>query len=237
MKEILEALVKIFPGYLRDLVALIAAPKAFIGNHSAVNDETIKNSLLFAAVSSTLGYLLTPKLLLPAGELLSNLGQRLVFSVTLLVLGAAAIFAAWCILGQRAPFLKFLITYIYYISPVVLILALFDAVGFGILYAYDPRGAESLVELSRSILFNPFGLPESEESLALSTGAPFIAMNVVMFLGAAMGWLWTILAWGAFRNMLGATRRQSFFAFLLAFMLLTLVGIAGMFIEKGLGLV
>ena len=215
----------------------MVAPKTFIGNHNAATDENVKDSLRFAAISLILADLLTPKLMLPAGDLWTILCLRLVVNVLALVLGAVAILAAWRILGQRAPFSQHLITYVYYSIPAILIIVLFNAVGFGILYAYDPQGAAQYIEINR-FPANPFSFQSQKGLSAIFARAriPFIAMTVIGNLGLCASLLWMFLSWGAFRNIFGATRRRSFFVSLLAFMLVFPLGVAFLFLMKSLDL-
>jgi hypothetical protein len=203
-------------GYLPDLVRLLRGPKRFIGSRNGGRYADLVGAFTFWAVSIALGHVL---ILLdwprksPAWELTAfGLGAGLVATLAL----SAPLWLAWWLLGARRHYSRVLVPLAYQLS--VLFLS-FAVGGTLLLFAFDIHEAGQL-ERTRDALLGTVGLNErllaAQALLQPLMNTPEVLRILPLCCGVQVAVVaWLLLAWGAYRHSLGASRLRSLAAFFL----------------------
>lgn len=118
MEKFLVEIAKYVPQYLEEFGQLLSGPKAFISKRNDKPEEKLTKAVVFLLVSITIAYVARSN---DADNLTSFAGRAFVLFLSA-SLFSAAIWMSWRIVGGRAPFDRYFITFAYYFG-VLLVLA------------------------------------------------------------------------------------------------------------------
>jgi hypothetical protein len=208
MKDIIDKILAYLPHYFADFGWLFSAPKNFIAARDVNSDETFAASLLFLAISLVISTLMITPLAPTGKDLWTTLTATAVENMIAVSLGALAIYIAWWLVGGRARVRGFFTTYAYFSGVSVVLFAGVSIVSTGVLKVFDPESmsvpAGSWKDFSSHM-----------EQISVVGWSAAVQVAGYIFLAALFFWfIWSIIAWGAFRELNGLSKMRSFFAFL-----------------------
>jgi hypothetical protein len=205
VKELLEPVLKQLPSYLPDLVSLVTGPKTAIQRWIGKTKGDLARPLVFVAVSVAIGFLLQLPQLGGERDFTTLVASMAVFKVLALLLFAAIIHLLFLAAGGRARFAATFSAYLYFVSPLYLVLVILDTAALGVLRAYDPA-AGAAARLEPGQLF-----ADSERMRTFATAAPGLALAYGLLnytaIIAVLGWF--IACWGALRHLHAVARWRS----------------------------
>lgn len=212
MKEIFEKLVGLVPAYFEALFPLLTGPKRFIAERLAEGESTMQKSLVFLAISFSIGWIL--KIPLSRGDPLLELGADSVFALMNVLAYGTALYLAWRIVGGAPGLQKFLTVHFYY-AGILLLLATGLYLGFtGTIRAIDPTLFKELHDAAFAGNLAAFLIENNERLLA---NPAYRASMLVQFAGFAAMLAWIFAGWGAYRALNQLSRLRSIAAGLLFF--------------------
>lgn len=206
MKDLIEKILKYLPNYLTDFAAVFGGPKRFIEQKNINADDTFHNALLFLAVSLVVVVLMTAPLLPPGKELWAYLVAQAVTTLVAVSLFALALRLSWRVVGGRATFRSFFVTYAYYFGVIFVLLTLWLLLGSGILKVGDP----ALYAKLRASQVSGQRAPELLESTL------FFVYLGVLGVGFILSAVWGFIGWGAYRQLNGLGKGRSFVAMMIS---------------------
>ncbi len=234
MLDLVKTIAKFLPTYLTSVIALLTRPKTYIDRRNRTN-EYLEDSLLFAGVSACISLLLTPRLFLPDGDIIESLGTRLVVGLVMAFSAAAMIAAACRLVGGKAPFMQFLVTYLYMSGMTAILSSALFFLAFGIAFAIDAEAVKQFVHLGREN--TPFAAMSKDEARKFIQVVRSPAV-IMLSVSNCFIFAWFIACWGSFRKIARLSRTRSAIAFVLAFVVLApILGFVFALAQRGLGLV
>jgi len=204
MKDFLEKIIRLIPGYFSDLLGLVSGPKRFVADRLSRKDLTMEGPLRFVAVSFMISWIIKAPLnrLDPIIELGADGG----FVLACVVLYGGAICLAWRIVGGRAGLKQFFATNFYYAGILMLLSALFYLASMGLLRALDPGIYRELSDAVYGGGLASFVL-ENIDRLGQSTAFRFYM--VLQVIGLLSMLVWVVIGWGGYRALNKLTRLRS----------------------------
>src|SRR5512136_2925139 len=112
MKDFLDTIIQLIPGYFSDLLGLVSGPKRFIADRLSREDLTMEGPLRFVAVSFMISWII--KAPLNRLDPIIELGTDGAFVLAYVVLYGGAICLSWRIVGGRAGLRQFFAIHFYY---------------------------------------------------------------------------------------------------------------------------
>lgn len=213
--------------FLEDFIDFLGAPKTFLGAASVYNSENLKRAFSFFLIVYVLANLLFV-FAMPLGD---GLSQFVIFNIAYTVVFAAfallVLQLSWLIVGARPPLRRMLLSFLYFTGIAVIIqcallvavtmilapleetIALLDQLDT--LSAQDPAAAETF------LVANP-GL-ELQVLSCMVAFAVYVLADVI----------WTIIVWGAFRELAGVGKLRSAIAMLIFYLLASLLFVFSLF--------
>ena len=120
---------------------------------------------------------------------------------------AMALRVAWRLVGGRAPTRSFFVTHAYFISPLLVVLALFSRLGDGVYKVLAPDSYELVV----GALLNRQPIPPE----AVADPVVPVVAGLIIVAGVVLTGVWSLVAWGAYRKLCGLGRIRSFLALMI----------------------
>ncbi len=234
MKDLVEKALPYLPRYLTELGRLLTGPKRFIAKRDLRSDETFAQALVFAAVSIVLTVVATMPLY-PGKDVWGRMGAWAVGCIVNGALLSLALRIAWRAVGGNAPLRSFFVAYAYFYGALAILFAASLLLFAGLLRGVVPNvHAWFVQQLGAPLSIAAFRdgqmhleLTRAEAGHVLWIAAVFIASQ----LGLAA---WTVVAWGAFRELNRASRARSAVALLIASLLAVPSLLAGVFVTNAM---
>ena len=185
--------------YLADFGSLVTGPKRFIAQKNTRAEDTFGESLIFLGISLGLGLFLTVSLNLFWGDFWLHTLLHIVTDLLFVSLCAIALRLAWRLVGGKASVRSFFVTYAYFAGTMIVIFYVISLLGEGVFLVFAPD------------LHYPFFTEEIE--VAFEQSSIFIVAVIIIGGGMLLLFLWSILAWGAYRVLNGLSKWRSLVAF------------------------
>lgn len=216
MNDLIKLVFAQIPKYLVNFFKLVSGPKRFVRKKNVYNDKSLTEALTFLAVSFVITLILkTP--LIPSDvnfwQYIATVGLLTLIEMALL---ATALRFSWELVGGRAPFGRFLITFCYYYAVSLIGLQVFTILAYGFAKVWDPGLYAVLIEAYKDKGFRNTNLGEYVAKAAASGDIrkllPLAAVSLMMWLGMAALLAWTIAGWGAYRELTTLAKKKSVWA-------------------------
>jgi hypothetical protein len=205
VKDLLERILKLLPGYLPDLASLVTRPKTSILRWVSEAAGDLTRPLTFVGVSVAIGFLLQLPQLGKEDTFTTLVASMAVFKVLALVMFAAIIQLVFRIVRGHASFAATFSAYLYIVSPLYIAGVILEIARLGILRVYDPA-------IAVAVRVDPdYLLANAERWRTFQAAAPSLA--IVYFL-LSLAWIfavlgWFVACWGAFRHLHSIGRWRS----------------------------
>jgi len=216
MNDLIKLVFAQIPKYLFNFFNLVSGPKRFVRKRNVYNDRSLTEAMTFLAISFVLTLILKAPLI-PADvnfwQYIATIGLLALIEMALL---ATALRFAWKLVGGRAPFGRFLITFCYYYAVGLIGLQAFTVLAYGFAKVWDPGLYALLIEAYKD---KGFSNPKVEAYVAKAAASgdirkllPLAAVSLMIWLGVAALLAWTIAGWGAYRELTTLAKKRSVFA-------------------------
>ena len=205
MKELLEPVLKQLPSYVPDLARLVTRPKTSIARWIAEEQAALARPVIFVALSVAIGFLLQLPRVDKDQSLTTMVAAMAGFKIVALIVFAAVVHGLFRLSGGQAKFVATLSAYLYSVSPLYIVLVLFDLASLGTLRGHaDPAFAAALRT-------DPFMNEHPALWKAFEAARPDLARTYVAIGVARLGVIlaWFVACWGAFRALHGVSRWRS----------------------------
>lgn len=204
MKGLILSVVKHIPIYLVEMQKCVVGPKAFLRVRRDSNDS-VEASMWFLGISVALATLIVILFTGASADVWSRVGAAAVTTLLSVLVYSVLLLISWRLVGAKAAWDGFLVTYAYASSVFMLGFTVVRAAALGAL-ALEPAALASL---------GSAGDP--------ATSWVTVLAGAILAVGVVTGVVWWTLCWGSYRDLTRATRRQSVAAFIL-FSLLSVPG-------------
>jgi hypothetical protein len=226
MNDLVKLIFAQIPKYLFNFFDLVSGPKRFVRKRNVYNDQSLTEAMTFLAISFVLTLIL--KVPFVSADVfwwhMATLGLQALIEMALL---ATALRLAWTLVGGRAPFGRFFITFCYYYAVGLIGLEVFTVLAYGIAKVWDLELYALLVEAYKG---KSFGNPKLQAYVVKAAGSgdfekllPLAAVNLMIWLGVAALLAWTIAGWGAYRELTTLTKKRSVLAGIISICLYPIV--------------
>ncbi len=205
MKDLLERILKLLPGYLPDLASLVTRPKTAILRWVGEAAGDLTRPLTFVGVSVAIGFLLQLPQLGKEDVFTTLVASMAVFKVLALVMFAAIIQLMFRMAGGHASFAATFSAYLYIVSPLYIAGVILEIARLGILRAYDPAIAVA-VRLDPDYLVGNTDRWRTFQAAAPGLTLVYLLLTVATIF-AVLGWF--VACWGAFRQLHSIARWRS----------------------------
>jgi len=221
LKDLIEKILVYLPRYLSDFGSLFTGPKRFIAGENTLAEDALSRALLFLSISLVLVVVGRAPVGPADTQVWATLGSLSVACIVGVSLSAVALRFAWRIVGGKAPFRSFFVTYSYFFGVLLVLLSLFQILGLGVLKFFEKELFEYVAKGDQNQIQAQFadGIP-----------ATFWVFLAIFFIGMVVTSVWSFLAWGAYRELNGLSRMRSFLAMMVMGMLSIPVGLIVFFI-------
>ena len=232
MKDLLLFVLNQIPKYFSNFISVLVRPKRFVRGRHDTSEQTLAEAMIFFGVSFVITMILAWPLMPDHVESARFLAPRALINLILVAAGAALTLVSWSFVGGQARFESYFVINCYYMGVLIICMMLVFLCALGIVKIFDPALYPLLAQTSIHIQFQNEKLNE----LIYDPGnqmrsAVFIIYNLILLAGLIAQSLWYILGWGAFREINGLSKWQSFIAGMI-FILLTLITLPiGVFIQ------
>jgi hypothetical protein len=216
MNELIKLIFAQVPRYLFNFFNLVSAPKRFVRERNVYNDQSLAEAMTFLAISFVLTLILKAPFI-PAGiNFWQYIATNGLLALIEMALMATALWFAWKLVGGRALFGRFLLTFCYYYAVAIIGFQVFAVLAYGIAKVWDPGLYTVLVEAYKE---KGFRNPKVTEYVAEAAGSgdlrkllPLAAVSVMLWVSMAAISVWMIAGWGAYRELTALTKRRSVLA-------------------------
>ncbi|MBV9926629.1 MAG: hypothetical protein JOZ96_16540 [Acidobacteria bacterium] len=218
MKDLVLLILKRIPQYFSDFVSCLSAPKAFVRARNGDDQQALAEAMIFLGISFAISMILYWPLIPTQVESARYLAGRALLNLILVAAATGATLLGWRCVGGKAQFGRYFIITCYYWGVVLVCMTLILVCAFGVVKILDPEIYPIIVDASTRVQFsNPklneiFSGPDGTRHMTVSF---IFSLFIVVFLPVAVT-AWSILGWGAYREINGLTKRQSFAAAMLA---------------------
>lgn len=201
MKEMIEKAVLLIPRFLSEMLEVLVSPKPFLRQKQRIQANDIESACLFFGMTLLLAFAAQFSFIAswrenPVASLVSLTALTFLF----VLLSLAVLRFSWFVVGGKATLRQLFVFYAYVTGPITVILVAFSIVSFLLLRLLDPAGFTNIVRNG----FKTTWVPTSVGDKA------FVA---VALFGVMAALVWSVLAWGAFRELNSVSRRRSPIAF------------------------
>jgi hypothetical protein len=205
MKDLVEKILAYLPNFLTDFIAVFSRPKSTIRNKNTQAEENFAPSLIFLTISVCISVVMTSAFRPPGADIWSTLAVQTVIVVLLSILLAASLRLSWFIVGGKANFISFFVTYAYFGGIGSVIFTLFVVLSQSVFKVFD----SDLYRLVQESKLNNQPTPDVSDSIAAMTSGGIVIFGY-LFLS-----LWGIVSWGAYRELNNLSKTRSLLAFFL----------------------
>jgi hypothetical protein len=205
MKDILEFILKYVPAYLNEFIAVAVSPWQFMATRNRENiNHNLTNALAFLGITLCFVWLLQAPLI-NKDEFFSRFVSAIIHMLIIVVVFSALLRLCWKIVGGKADFKPFLITYCYFTGVVTFILVIFKLVGSGLIKMNAPEFYRLIMSNDRAQI----------EALNVYADHYVIIGSLVQLGGILVSIIWLAAAWGAYRQLNQLSKTRSVVAYLL----------------------
>ena len=207
--ELIRLITENLPQYMKKFGSLLVDPKKSMAQERAKSERNLENSLTFFGISLFLFTILQIPIYITFTEtdipriVIHAFGISIAVAIAI-YLYAVALHIAWRLIGWRNSIRSFFITEIYYVSVLLVVLAMLFLSTEGIFAIAEPDLYEKLIDTKKY----------SQEFLESPTT---IILGVIIIFSIGLIIIWYIMAWGNYRQINGVNEWQSLLAFLIAF--------------------
>lgn len=234
MKDLLERALRYGPEWIRDLISLLSGPKTFLMQLDPTGDGTRNRALLFWLGAALVVFMSELPFSSRDGDLWLTFIQATVFHLLTAVILAGLVKISFAIVGGKAAFLP------------VFVFSLFISGVCRVIWASGIPISKAIVRLDAPDLYPRFETAMNEmmsgrlnvalERFITSGSSTILVALVVAVAVSALAFIWIVVAWGAYRQLNGVTRRRSFAAFVLLVLLQLPVAMLLSLAQRGLGI-
>lgn len=205
MKDLIEKLITYLPRYFVEFATVFSGPKKFMTKKNSNTESSFNDSLLFLSISMSLSVIMTSPLLSAEKDIWEHLGTRAIITFLGVALASLALRVCWRIVGGKASFKSFFVTYAYYSGIIIVLLTLFMLLGEGVFKVIEP----DLYEKALVAQAHKTYLPELKGKII-----PQVSFGIILF-GYVVASSWALIGWGAYRQLNNLSKIRSFVAFVL----------------------
>lgn len=210
MKELALLILKQVPKYFSDFVGVLGGPKSFVRTRNDGGEQSLAEALSFFAISFFLLMVLSWPLMRTQVESIQFLLARGVFILIMMAAYTGLVMLAWRMLGGRAPFGRYFVISCYYTGVALIFQALLLLCGVGVAQIFAPELTPNLVDTLTHI--RPPD-PKVTELLSGPDGTRYLvvmlAFNLILLFGFFVAVVWSVVGWGAYREINGLSKRRS----------------------------
>jgi len=217
MKDLALLILNQIPKYVSNFVHILVGPKGFVRQHNDDKQQTIAEAMVFYGISFVITMIISWPLMPAQVESAQFLATRALLYLILVAVGTGLTLAAWRLVGGHATFGRYFVINCYYAGIIIVCQMLILICAFGVVKALDPELYPVMVDSFTRIQF------ENKKLNALITGPDstqhllvMLAFYLFFLIELAAIFLWTILGWGAYREINGLSKTRSFAAGVIA---------------------
>lgn len=195
-----DALLKLIPAYIADLLSLLSGPKAFFAGRDLNDKKILAQALLFLFNSTLIAYVLRVPVLGTAEDYWQAAIVTVVFyTPTAVILGAVA-FGCCRLLGGKGSLPGHVTIFAYIAGVSALILALAQLIAKGIVMLRLPAEQAELYQDYLRRLFGDLGGLGDPRFKTLAESQELLIAILMLGLGFLLIAVWLIWAWRAFAD-------------------------------------
>ncbi|MBE1710265.1 MULTISPECIES: hypothetical protein [Mesorhizobium] len=209
MKDLIDKILAYLPKYISECGLVISGPKTFIASKIDSERRIPSNDcLIFLAITIAVTTMLGA--LLPSGkDIYLGLASNAATGFFSIALFSFTISISWWLVGGRAPYREFFTVLTYLVGPAALINSVFVFLAYGVLRTFDHQTFDALAKVTYV----------GDRSRIIIGSIAFIPFICIIYAGVLAISVFSIIGWGAYRNITGLSRMKSFFALLISGML------------------
>ncbi len=203
-----DALLKIIPEYIDQLLRLIAGPRQFFNGRDLNDKKILVQSLLFLFNSAILGFVLkTPFPEDSEGYWSTAMVTVILYTPTAVVLGCL-VFCCFRLFGGKGTLPGHVVIFSYFAGVSALFFAMVSLVAKGIIKVKMP-GEFALYQEYMNLLFSNSDMLEQERFKALAESQEMLFSMLVLGVGFILISGWLLVAWRAFGDWNNTTRMRT----------------------------
>jgi len=212
-----DALFKLIPNYLGDLLHLLSGPRRFMAGKDLDDRQVLSAAVLFLFNSSVIAYVLR----VPVAEPASAYWQTAIVAIVFYTPTAVALgVVAWLgcrLVGGRAGMPGHVTAFAYIAGVNALFLALGQLVAKGVVRMGLPEAQFALYDEYMQAQFGAGGNPDDPRFAELAASQEMLTAMVVLGIGYLAIIVWTVAAWRVYAdwNRLSTVRTYAAFAIFL----------------------
>jgi hypothetical protein len=204
MESLVKLILSQIPLYISNVAGLIASPKKFVRERNASGDEELTKALTFLAISFVLSVVLQIPLMPDKFDVWKFVVVNGTITLVLIMLNVAALRAAWRMVGGKAQFGSFLITFSYHFAIALIFLVLTFLCIAGTFKLFVPKA------WAAAQAGNPIDPSTLNQPAAIAASIGFLGF---IFLGIVGLFAWYTLCWGAYRELNRLPKAESVAAY------------------------
>lgn len=205
MQDTALKLLRSLPRYLREFGSVVSGPKLFIENKAVHTNRSFNDSIQFLLWSLAITVAARAPLLPPESDWRVFLGSQATLWLMSICLFVFVLRLSWRIVGGKAPFRSFFVTYAYFFGVSTVIYVFVLLVAEGVLKVFD----RELYDAMRTAIINGTPKPKHEGSVLYIS----IALGLIGYTALS---IWYMVAWGAYRRLNSLSKRRSAAAFIIS---------------------
>ena len=212
MNEFVKQALEFIPWYLSTLLRLVVSPKKFVVQRISESDSTLKDGLIFWAISILIAWILSST----AAEVnnISGIAKSVVFSFLLLSAFGVALCIAFRLVNGRADLQKIAIIHLYYFSVLELLMAIAFILFIGAFRSFDPDFYKGFATAA-----NGGNMPQFIEKFNGGNSSTMLFLAIFALVLVSSFCFWIYLGWGAYRELHQLPKWRSGLAFILYLLL------------------
>ena len=223
------------PGYLGDLIGMLSGPKTFLQSIELNTPSSMTRALIFYLLCLATTFILELPFISIGSEIWITFLQKVIFFVIASIISAVLYKSAFRLFGGRGNFSHHLIITFYVLGTGGVIWTFLAAVSKGLVLTNNPELYPLFKQLMDAQISLGGDILKLEKFEPLFNTSPVLIAVVFSQLIIVVACLWPIMCWGSYRYINEVSRLQSFFAYIVAFLLSIPIGIIVTTAQKGLG--
>jgi hypothetical protein len=225
MKDLALLILNQIPKYFSDFIKCLAGPKGFVRARSDDSQQALAEAMTFLGISFAFSMLLFWPLMPAQVESTRFLVGRGLLYLILVAAGTAVTLVSWRCVGGRAPFGRFFVISCYYVGVVIVCQTLILLCAYGVVKIFDLELYPVLVDSTTRLQFGDTRLT------GMINGAGgrrhvivlLIFYFIMLVVDPIAVTIWSVLGWGAYREINGLSKGRSFAAGVIASLLTFLI--------------
>ncbi len=218
MKDLVMLVLNQIPKYFSNFISVLVGPKSFVRGRNDTSQQALAEAMTFYGISFVITMILTWPLMPTHVESARFLATRALVNFIMVAIGAALTLVSWRFVGGRAQFASYFVISCYYVGVLIVGLMLIFLCALGVVKALDPALYPILAESSAHIqLVNEKLNALINDPTNRKHFTVMLIYDLIFFIGLIAMLLWSILGWGAYREINGLSKMRSFVAGIIAF--------------------